>query len=534
LLGLHTSALRRQPDTVQPATPDQLFDGEERSIDERKPGISAARRFVPRLAIGLCLAVAVARFFSVDIAGIVTNDSLGYLQRSQDPFAAGFVTQGYRQAAYPLVLAISTWVGDVVGWDAIFGMALLQRALLAAGIVLTIWAMRWWSVPLVALFTSAPYILHADYLLPEGLLIPLCVLCGGLLAAVVMNRIQTMVAARLALVAIVATAVVSASIKLQYTALVFVCAAAAWLLRRDDLVTRRLLVTCFATAGAVVGLLALFQSIENRHERGVFEPVSERSFAEWYGAWIAVFEVHPDRATDPALAEWYDGGNLYTYLEFAMEDYPDYPERSEVLRDRIDEMFEAAGTSALGEHLAAFVGALSGGRTDDLETKSDVMLGASPGDPWIRLSQNRLAWTDRIDELITELNDGLPPGFISFGPVFDASQDVAGDYRWAKDLIAWSSIIVMLLALAMPGRHRPAALGILLMAVAISTALASGYIDNARYLLGPLSLIAFGGVMAVRALAHTAVKYLGHTRGDLRVDDESEESQRTVLSPSRP
>ena len=188
---------------------DQLLDGDEGAIEERKPAISAARRFAPRLAVGLCVAVAVARFLAVDIAGIVTNDSLGYLQRSQDPLAAGFVTQGYRQAAYPLVLAISTWVGDLVGWDAIFGMALLQRTMLAGAIVVTIWAMRWWSVPLVALFTSATYVIHADYLLPEGLLVPLCVLCGAVLAAVVMNRVQSVVAARVALVAIVATAVVS-------------------------------------------------------------------------------------------------------------------------------------------------------------------------------------------------------------------------------------------------------------------------------------------------------------------------------------
>ena len=142
----------------------------------------------------------------------------------------------------------------------------------------------------------------------------------------------------------------------------------------------------------------------------MFEPVSERSFAEWYGAWTAVFQVHPDRATDPALAEWYDDGNLYAFLESAMETYPDYPERSEVLRDRIDDMFEAAGTSATSEHAAAFVGALSGGRTDDLQTKSDMMLGASPGDPWVRLSENRFGWTDRVDELVEALNDGLPRG----------------------------------------------------------------------------------------------------------------------------
>jgi hypothetical protein len=481
-------------------------------VDRVGSAISPVRPFVQPVAAGLGLTVAAARFLAVDIGGIVTNDSLGYLQRSQHPLAEGFVTQGYRQAAYPLLVWVSTRIGDLLGWDAIFGMALLQRTLLAVAIVLTIWAMRWWSVPLVVVFTSGTFILHADYLLPEGMLVPLCVACGALLAAVVMYRVRSAYAGRVAVTAIVTLAVLAASIKLQYTALLCLGAAAAWLLYHDRLVTRRLIVTCFTAAGAVIACLALFQSIENRHERGVFEPISERSFAEWYGAWVAVFQVDPDRAEDPALAEWYDGGNLYAFLEQAMRTYPDYPERSEVLRARIDDMFEAAGTSVWSERLAAFTGALGGGRTDDLETKSAAILAAAPGNPWVRLSTNRLAWADRVDELITQYNDGLPPGIVSFGPVFDAAQDAAGDYRPAKGWVAWSSIAVMLLALAVPGRHRAATLGILAMAVSTSAALASGYIDNARYLLGPWSLIALGGVMSARALAYYAVRWIEQRR----------------------
>jgi hypothetical protein len=37
--------------------------------------------------------------------------------------------------------------------------------------------------------------------------------------------------------------------------------------------------------------------------------------------------------------------------------------------------------------------------------------------------------------------------------------------------------------------------------LAVALAMASGYTDNARYLLGPLSIALVGGTMAVRALA---------------------------------
>ena len=471
-----------------------------RHADARWRALSTLRPYVGPLAAGLLIALAVARFLAVDIAGIVMNDSLGYLARSADPFESGFVVQGYRQVAYPFLLWISGGIGDIVGWDPIFGMALLQRSVLAAGIALTIWAMRWWSVPLVALFTSATFVLHADYLLPEGMLVPLCVVCGGVLAAIVLGRVASTAAARLALAAIVATSVLAASIKLQYTALLAICGAAAWLLWRDGLLARRAVLTCFLVAGGVIASLALFQSIENRHERGVFEPISERSLAEWYGAWVAVFEVDPERGEDPALAEWYDGGNLYRFLRYAQQTYPDYPERSEVLRERIDAMFDAAGTSAMTERAAAFVGAVAGGRTDDIGPETDAILAADPGDTSTRLSFNRYAWSDRMDELVRELNDGLRPGFVSFGPLFDASQRIGDDHRPAKGVIAWSSITLMLAGLAVRGRHRPAALATLVTMTSAALVLASGYIDNARYLLGPLSLVAFGGLLSLRGL----------------------------------
>ena len=110
----------------------------------------------------------VLRLLAVDLAGIVTNDSLGYLRRADRPFGAGFVSQGYRQAAYPLLISFSNLVGDVFGWDHIFGVALMQRAFLGIALVTVIWGLRWWSTPVVVVATSSSFVVHADLLLPEG------------------------------------------------------------------------------------------------------------------------------------------------------------------------------------------------------------------------------------------------------------------------------------------------------------------------------------------------------------------------------
>ena len=46
---------------------------------------------------------------------------------SSAPLDEGFVTEGYRQIAYPLSMWFSNIAADVFGWDRIFGVALSQR-----------------------------------------------------------------------------------------------------------------------------------------------------------------------------------------------------------------------------------------------------------------------------------------------------------------------------------------------------------------------------------------------------------------------
>ena len=175
-------------------------DGEQPTV----PGPTRRRRTLERVVAITLFAVAAARFFAVDIAGIVTNDSLGYLRRSSAPLDEGFVTEGYRQIAYPL----SMWFSNIAAASSA-GIPSSEwpcrsASLLAVAIGVTVWAMRWWSLPIVVLATSATFVVHVDFLLPEGMLIPLSLLCGGLLAAIVLGRPASPASARVVLVAMCA------------------------------------------------------------------------------------------------------------------------------------------------------------------------------------------------------------------------------------------------------------------------------------------------------------------------------------------
>lgn len=449
------------------------------------------------------IAVAMARVGTVALGGIVTNDSLGYLRRAEDPFGAGFVSQGYRQAAYPMLVAFSNGVGDVLGWDQVFGVALLQRSLLVGALGATIWALRWWSIPIVAVATSESFVIHTDLLLPEGFLVPACLLAAALAAGVAVGRTTTGRSAGSVLVALCVVVAACGSIKLQYGLLSALAVAVAYLVARDGLVSAR-----FATlaVGGLLGslvTLGLVQAIENRSELGVFEPVSERARAEWYGAWMAVFAIDPDNASKPELAEYYDEGNLYTFLHGIEREEPDYSTRAAIMRDRVESMFDAAGTSARREQISAFVGGLGMGRLDDLKGIIDRVLVA-PGDPELRISFNSVGRED-TGLVVDGYNGGLGPGIATFGPVLDPAQVMLDDHRDFRRPVAWVSILSMLGSLVVVGRHRFVVATTLVVVVGSATAMATGYIDNARYLLGPFAVCMVGGTVAVRAVVQSSV-----------------------------
>ena len=127
-----------------------------------------------------------------------------------------------------------------------------------------------------------------------------------------------------------------------------------------------------------------------------------RAGAEWYGAWVATFLVDRDTFR-PRATRFYADGNLDEFLHGVEAAVPDYVERAEIIRDRVDRMFAAAGTSARAEQAYAFVGALGGGRTDDLRGVVDRVLNAEAGDAATRLTFNQSARDDEPSRSSTGL-----------------------------------------------------------------------------------------------------------------------------------
>ena len=128
------------------------------------------------------------------------------------------------------------------------------------------------------------------------------------------------------------------------------------------------------------------------------------------------------------MAEYYDDGNLYTFLHGVEREVPDYRQRREIIEARTEAMLKAAGLSPRSEQFAALVGALRGGRSDDLARVINRLLVADPGDPMIRLAPNVVYQEEGPEVVIDRYNDGLRPGIMTTGPVFDFSQRVVDHY----------------------------------------------------------------------------------------------------------
>lgn len=433
----------------------------------------------------------------VDLAPIVTNDSLGYLSRGEQPFSEGLVVQGYRQVGY----AVAIWASDVwaaaVGWDRLFSLAFLQRFVFIISVGLVVYVFRWWSVAILIFLLMPTYVVHADLLISEGLLIGLSLAVGACCAGVMLERPWFMRWGTETSLVLVGLVCALAAIKLQYAAMLAPVAGTIYLLYGDrHLTMRRAMLTVAAGAG-VVGLLVLGQAYENYRELGVFEPVSEAARAEWYGAWHAIFTVHSENRAREDLSEWFDEGNLYAFLHPLEREEDSYLRRRELLGERVTEMFEAAGTTRLEEHIAAFLGALGGGRTDDVAGLVHIALSHPPGEIDARVEVNQLARNSGVEAVLETVNEGETVGFMSARPLLEVVPHPLRNHgRWVR-WMSYLGLISCIGGLLRSGRQRWPAAGALVMIVAVAAALGSAFIDNSRYVLGPVSFLWIVGLAGV-------------------------------------
>lgn len=456
-----------------------------------------------RTAVSVLLVV---RVVSVPIVPVVSNDSIGYLDRASAPLATGLVDQGWRQFGYPLFLDVAGDLGSLIGWDRLFAMAAVQRLVFALGIWLVWRTLRWWALPALLFVGSETIVGVTSLLITEGLIVGVATVFGACLVAAIRSR-DSRATGRWHAASLVSLLVL-VSLKLQFAALILPYLLITLVVYRGVARAVTLALPVAFSAVLIVGM-----SFENANEVGRFEPVSERARASWYGAYQAVFTVHPANAEDPELARYYDDGDLYEFLHDLERREPEYSVRREVLNQRIHDMFDAAEMSPAAERLQSFIGAIGIGRTDDIKGLVDLVRHADPGSAETTLSRNSFARSHGAQAVYESFNHGRRPSMVLAQPARELVP-LPRDVRARHMLIGWSIVISFVIHVASRRGWWWVSGGMLIAMAAIAAALATSYMDNARFLYG--SAMA-GAVLAPQAVHETMfaprASFLGSLRG---------------------
>lgn len=470
----------------------------------------------PRRRIWLTLLVAVAglltvaRLLSVDVIPTVTNDSISYLAHSQALTDTGFVQFGYRQFAYPTYLAITNLVGNFLGIDPLLMAVAIQRFVLIGALAYLTWLLRWWAVPLLFLFTTSEFLAYTNFVLIEGLALPLVVLLGGVVshrAALVVgsNREELNLSDRvkgsrleitlLALGTALALVLLSTRLSLGLLALSLI-PAYWWGIRAPNASHRRATWIIGAIAALVALLVVAGISRENAQEVGTSSPLAGSARTEYWGAWQLTFKLNPSNQDDEALSRWWSGGKPFGVVREIEANLRTYPDQSAAFDKEVETMLSVGGLNRGSEQLRSIAWAFRGGRHHDVHGIVERMLDVTPETVEDVIYSNQWVDARSTSEFDRKFNEGAHPGVVLTSAAFPdfAPISLSSLLRLAGPL----SLLLLLGSLFVAPVRATAAWTFIPSSLTL-TAMGSLLLDNLRYLLPALALAATVAVFCLMA-----------------------------------
>jgi hypothetical protein len=374
------------------------------------------------MALGALL---VGRILAVDVVPVITNDSVGYLTHALEPFSDGLVWVGYRQVGYQAVLATERLVSGVMGIEPLLFIAVAQRALLIIGGLYAVWLFRWWSIPLLAVITFPRVVAYSNFILTEGIAVPLSLLVGLALVHVLMlGRLDRWTwltsrahdppgrfrlsqrQSRVLLVIAAALLMLLVLIKYQSGALVLPFAAVMYLTAQRQ-GERRFVITLGSVFLLALVFVSLGMSMENRSEYDDALPISRGLRNAYWGTYQLVFNLHPETRQNSEVADLYADGNTFAFIRHVESEFAGYPEQRREFEEAIDRLLGAAGLDRRREQLRATWGALRGGRHDDIAAIVDRIV-EGPGSGVHSLIRSSGIVRERGDAVFARYNREAP------------------------------------------------------------------------------------------------------------------------------
>jgi hypothetical protein len=448
-------------------------------------------RLLPAVLVAMLFASA---WLSVNIFAVATNDSLAYLTHGQGLLGGGLVENGYRQLGYPAFLAFVRGAGSIVGGNELLWVSLTQRSLLLVAILYLVWLWRWWSVPVVLVAALPSFVAYTNLLLTEGLAVSLVLLLaattthsyGMLTRSSQLPRLPERLRGaegRLKTLSVAAVAILSfALLTTRYTYVVFGVAPLLLMFVGRSVGDRSIRkFTMQAFVGYMIAAVAFSAAlaVENLTEHGELSPSTRTSRTEYWAAWHAVFSLAPENATKAELTGFYDEGSPYGYIGM-VDKLSSVDSQNRAFERRIHDLLRAANLKRADMQAKAFVGALRGGRIDDVAGVLRVTVEARRHTLVAAAHQNGFSAAQGEWQFADRFNSGDDVGAI-------VTQDVlAGpalpDYKRTLSWIAPLSLVALGLV-ALLRRGRALAFAGIAPPLVLGAAAALTLADNVRFLL---------------------------------------------------
>ncbi|MDD5308676.1 MAG: hypothetical protein PHU25_15270 [Deltaproteobacteria bacterium] len=453
--------------------------------------------------------IVLCRVCSLDMFPVMTADSQHYVAKAashaftREPFSL-LAPGHYKTGGYPLFLTAIDGLASLAGADFLTLVVVAQRLLLAAACLLMVATLGAWSAPLALFFSSDAFVAQSNFVLTEGVTIPLAI-CFSLAALGLHARRNSPAPVRspacwALCIGFFASYGLVLLCKIHFAPFALVAVPLALDIRRSQ---RRLLVvrTRLVVPMALLTLLTIAYvaavSFNNKAAFDRLTPVIGSERVRYWGAWEQVFEVHPELASRASLREFRDGGTPYRFLHGVdkecggIERFACTGPRNAEQRQRL---LAASGLSAPVETLRSFaLGFLGGGKQEILSLRSRV-LRVNGDDGTIARWQNEMQ--KRFDG---DFNHGAP------------ARIVPGLCRSARgpELIRVPQAVLTLAAIFAPAwlwfRRRLALHGPALYALAayivVIAGFSLGFLDEWRYVAPAWAVLAVAALGdAVRAM----------------------------------
>ncbi len=278
---------------------------------------------------------------------------------------------------------------------------------------------------------------------------------------------------------------------------------------------------------SLVGVLTIvsgLMALENRSEYDDLFPISRGIRNGYWGTYQLVFNLNPENRGNLALRDIYADGLPFSLIREIEGTLDEYPAQRAAFEQAISVMLDEAGMDKGTEQLRSTLGAISGGRFDDIGSIVTAIQTSSTDNIEATIHRNSISTTHGIDQYVAGYNGGQ-----RIEPVLTSAMFHSLFGTPTRSMIGWAGpmmVLALIASIALSNGIRLFATAGLMGAMAVFGVVGVLLADNYRYVIVAHMYLAPLATLSAVVLGHRAVSLASRRFG---IKDPS----RTIPETSR-